>query len=129
MPVACLPPPWVDFFFQFMSGFVRRFCPFTVTQDQGQAQSLRVVMLGSCFPIPSVCCATLVVSTDPMGSRAYSFRVFWPHCQYYAFVLVLSILCSLNIDDICARQSYVQVYTVAAFEDHCLVLSFGGLAV
>ena len=32
-----------------MAGFVRRFCPFTVTQDQGQAQSLRVVTLGSVF--------------------------------------------------------------------------------
>ena len=66
-----------------------------------------------------------------MGSRACSFSVFGLDVNLdYVFVLVLLILCSLNIENIiCAPHSYVQVYAVAAFEDHCLVLSFGSLAV
>ena len=66
-----------------------------------------------------------------MGSRAFSFSVFGLDINIdYVFVLVLPILCSLNIDNIiCAHHSYVQVYAVAAFEYHCLVLSFGSLAV
>ena len=44
--------------------------------------------------------------------------------------LVFPILCIVNIDNIiCAPHSYVQVYADAAVEDHCLVLSFGGIAV
>ena len=87
--------------------------------------------IGLCFPIPSVYCAILVVFMVPMGSWAYRFSVFGLDVNIdYVFVLVLPILCSLNIDNIiCAPHSYVQVYAVAAFEDHCLVLSFGGLAV
>ena len=66
-----------------------------------------------------------------MGSRAYSFSVFGLDVNLdYVFLLVLLILCNLNIENIiCAPHSYVQVYAVAAFEDHCLVLSFGGLTV
>ena len=66
-----------------------------------------------------------------MGSRTYSFSVFGLDVNIdYIFVLVLPILCSFNIDNIiCAPHSYVQVYAVAAFEDHCFVLSFGSLAV
>ena len=115
VPVACLPLPWIDFF-QFMLGFVQRFCPFIVTQDQGQAQSLSGDV-GLCFPIPSVYCATMVASTVPKWSRAYSFSVFGLDVNVdYVFVLVLPILCSLDIDNIvCAPHSYVQVYAVAAF--------------
>ena len=44
--------------------------------------------------------------------------------------LVLPILRIVNIDNIiCAPHPYVQVYAAAVVENHCLVLSFGRVAV
>ena len=44
--------------------------------------------------------------------------------------LVLPILCIVNVNNImCAPHPYVQVLADAAVEDHCLVLSFSGIAV
>ena len=94
--------------------------------------------MGLCFPVPPVCRAALGYSAVPKGTQTYSFRdlammlvlVVYFFLFSRVFLFIFLILFSVNISNIiCAPHSYVQVCSAATVENHCLVLSFGGLAV